>query len=211
MKYYFSNTPGEKVGPVTKPELVRLAQEGAVGETTRVRSFWRSKPAKRVSFLKSVFLNKRANEFKGMPIWKKVSAAAPSDAADSGSDAGPGTFDVLYRNECYFSPFWNRSRRYRRSLKITFWLLLLLFAGACAGFVWLFTTLLSKTTLLGVFGNVVFGFAAFFVLFPLAFSVVLCRHAIAKTYADEAAVRAAEDLRRMRILAEEEFKKGTGQ
>ena len=202
MKYYFSNTPAEKVGPVTKPELVRFAQEGAVRESTRVRSFWGSKPAKRVSFLRPVFRNGESNGGKGALVWDKEGVAAPS---------GSAAFDALYRNECYFSPFWNRSRRLRRSLKITFWLLLFLFAGACAGFVWLFTTLLSKTTLLGVFGNVVFGFAAFFVLFPLAFSVVLCRHAIAKTYADEAAVRAAEDLRRMRILAEEEFKKGAGQ
>ncbi|MBQ3388499.1 MAG: hypothetical protein IJG60_04735 [Thermoguttaceae bacterium] len=204
MKYYFSNTPAEKVGPVTKPELVRFVQEGAVRETTRIKSFWGSKPAKRVSFLRPVFQNMGANEAKGALTWVKESAA------DAGPADGSGSFAALYRNECYFSPFWNRSRRFRRSLKITFWLLLFLFAGACAGFVWLFTTLLSKTTLLGVFGNVVFGFAAFFVLFPLAFSVVLCRHAIAKTYADEAAVRAAEDLRRMRILAEEEFKKGAG-
>ena len=202
MKYYFSNTPAEKVGPVTKPELVRFVQEGAVRETTRVRSFWGSKPAKRVSFLRPVF---QSQGEKGALTWDKEGAAA-----QPGSDTGSASFAALYRNECYFSPFWNRSRRYRRSLKITFWLLLFLFAGACAGFVWLFTTLLSKTTLLGVFGNVVFGFAAFFVLFPLAFSVVLCRHAIAKTYADEAAVRAAEDLRRMRLLAEEEFKKGAG-
>ena len=200
MKYYFSNTPAEKVGPVTKPELVRFVQEGAVRETTRVTSFWCSKPAKRVSFLRPVFQNMAAGKAKG----------ALTPVREEGADAGSGSFAALYENECYFSPFWNRIRRFRRSLKITFWLLLFLFAGTCAGFVWLFVTLLSKTTLLGVLGNVVFGFAAFFVLFPLAFSLVLCRHAIAKTYADEAAVRAAEDLRRMRILAEEEFKKGTG-
>ena len=53
MSYYFSNSPGEKIGPVSRNELLDLVKSGIVTETTLVSSAWRRRAAGRLSFLKS--------------------------------------------------------------------------------------------------------------------------------------------------------------
>ncbi|MCR5359907.1 MAG: DUF4339 domain-containing protein [Thermoguttaceae bacterium] len=200
MSYYFSNSPGEKVGPVTREELVRLAESGVVVETSFVRSFCRNRPAGNLSFLKPVFDKKRETPNEGRLTWK----GAPSAPTDDG--AAPRALPFDYARDVYFAPFWNRSRRLRRMLKITFWLLLVLLLLAAALFAASFWFLAGKTTLLGMFGNVLFGLAAFIVIFPIAFSLILCRVGIVSTYAGEAKVRAAEDLRKLRMLGERKAK-----
>ncbi len=188
MKYYYSNSPGEKIGPAAGEELVRLAETGALAETARVKSLWRNHPAGEVGFLKEAF--KKRGDGNGL-TWQ-----------NGPENAGGEAFPPGYANDVYFSPFWKRSRRNRRMLKAAFWLLLVMLAGGAALFAGSFSFLAAKTTLLGIFGNILFGLTAFFVLFPVAFSLILCRLGIAATYAEEAQVRAAEDLRKIRLLNE---------
>ena len=194
MAYYYSNSPGEKIGPVTREQLVCLAEEGSLAETARILTRWRNRPARTLSFLKPAFEKKAEPEAAKSLAWRTVLS---KDATDR-----PAALPGGYAADVYFSPFWKRSRRLRRTLKIAFWGLLILLILAVVLFAGSFTFLAGKTTLLGVFGNIFFGLAAFFVIFPLVFSLILCRVGIASTYAHEAQVRAAEDLRKLRMLNE---------
>ena len=198
MAFCFSNSPGEKIGPVTREELVRLAEEGSITETTRVLTCWRNRSARTLSFLKPAFEKRAEQAAERKLTWQ---AAPPKETGNM-----PAALPCGYGGDIYFSPFWRRSRRLRRTLKIVFWGLLILLVLAAALFAGSFTFLAGKTTLLGVFGNVFFGLAAFFVIFPLFFSLILCRVGIASTYAHEAQVRAAEDLRKLRMLNESKRK-----
>ena len=202
MAFYFSNSPGEKIGPVTREELVRLAEEGNVTGTTRVLTYWRNRSARTLSFLKPAFERGKDGTSEDELTWRNTLSVSE----DAGG-AAPGTFPYGYAGDVYFVPFWRRSRRLRRTLKITFWLLLILLILAVVLFAGSFTFLAGKTTLLGIFGNVFFGLAAFFVIFPLFFSLILCRVGIASTYVHEAQVRAAEDLRKLRMLNESKSKR----
>ncbi|MBQ6158506.1 MAG: hypothetical protein IJJ20_05780 [Thermoguttaceae bacterium] len=201
MAFYFSNSPGEKIGPVTREELVRLAEEGNVAGTTRVLTYWRNRSARTLSFLKPAFERGKDGTSEDELTWRNTLSVSE----DAGG-AAPGTFPYGYAGDVYFVPFWRRSRRLRRTLKITFWLLLILLILAVGLFAGSFAFLAGKTTLLGIFGNVFFGLAAFFVIFPLLFSLILCRVGIASTYVHEAQVRAAEDLRKLRMLNESKSK-----
>ena len=201
MAVYFSNSPGEKIGPVTREELVRLAEEGNVAGTTRVLTYWRNRSARTLSFLKPAFERGKDGTSEDELTWRNTLSVSE----DAGG-AAPGTFPYGYAGDVYFVPFWRRSRRLRRTLKITFWLLLILLILAVGLFAGSFAFLAGKTTLLGIFGNVFFGLAAFFVIFPLLFSLILCRVGIASTYVHEAQVRAAEDLRKLRMLNESKSK-----
>ncbi len=201
MAFYFSNSPGEKIGPVTREELVRLAEEGNVTGTTRVLTYWRNRSARTLSFLKPAFERGKDGTSEDELTWRNTLSVSE----DAGG-AAPGTFPYGYAGDVYFVPFWRRSRRLRRTLKITFWLLLILLILAVGLFAGSFAFLAGKTTLLGIFGNVFFGLAAFFVIFPLFFSLILCRVGIASTYVHEAQVRAAEDLRKLRMLNESKSK-----
>ena len=201
MAFYFSNSPGEKIGPVTREELVRLAEEGNVTGTTRVLTYWRNRSARTLSFLKPAFERGKDGTSEDELTWRNTLSVSE----DAGG-AAPGTFPYGYAGDVYFVPFWRRSRRLRRTLKITFWLLLILLILAVGLFAGSFAFLAGKTTLLGIFGNVFFGLAAFFVIFPLLFSLILCRVGIASTYVHEAQVRAAEDLRKLRMLNESKSK-----
>lgn len=202
MAFYFSNSPGEKIGPVTREELVRLAEEGNVTGTTRVLTYWRNRSARTLSFLKPAFERGKDGTSEDELTWRNTLSVSE----DAGG-AAPGTFPYGYAGDVYFVPFWRRSRRLRRTLKITFWLLLILLILAVGLFAGSFAFLAGKTTLLGIFGNVFFGLAAFFVIFPLFFSLILCRVGIASTYVHEAQVRAAEDLRKLRMLNESKSKR----
>ena len=197
MSYYFSNSPGEKIGPVSRDELFGLAKSGVVSETTRVMSVWRRTPARKLSFLKPAFEREEETTGEESLAWRNTLSVSE----DAGG-AAPGSLPYGYAGDVYFAPFWKRSRRLRRTLKLTFWALLILLILAVVFFAGSFTFLAGKTTLLGVFGNAFFGLAAFVVIFPLAFSLILCRVGIVSTYADEAKVRAAEDLRKIRMLNE---------
>ena len=201
MAFYFSNSPGEKIGPVTREELVRLAEEGNVAGTTRVLTYWRNRSARTLSFLKPAFERGKDGTSEDELTWRNTLSVSE----DAGG-AAPGTFPYGYAGDVYFVPFWRRSRRLRRTLKITFWLLLILLILAVGLFAGSLAFLAGKTTLLGIFGNVFFGLAAFFVIFPLLFSLILCRVGIASTYVHEAQVRAAEDLRKLRMLNESKSK-----
>ena len=201
MAFYFSNSPGEKIGPVTREELVRLAEEGNVTGTTRVLTYWRNRSARTLSFLKPAFERGKDGTSEDELTWRNTLSVS-----EGAGGAAPGTFPYGYAGDVYFVPFWRRSRRLRRTLKITFWLLLILLILAVGLFAGSFAFLAGKTTLLGIFGNVFFGLAAFFVIFPLLFSLILCRVGIASTYAHEAQVRAAEDLRKLRMLNESKSK-----
>ena len=197
MAFYFSNSPGEKIGPVTREELVRLAEEGNVAGTTRVLTYWRNRSARTLSFLKPAFERGKDGTSEDELTWRNTLSVSE----DAGG-AAPGTFPYGYAGDVSFVPFWRRSRRLLRTLNITFWLLLILLILAVGLFAGSFAFLAGKTTLLGIFGNVFFGLAAFFVIFPLLFSLILCRVGIASTYVHEAQVRAAEDLRKLRMLNE---------
>ena len=201
MAFYFSNSPGEKIGPVTREELVRLAEEGNVTGTTRVLTYWRNRSARTLSFLKPAFERGKDGTSEDELTWRNTLSVS-----EGAGGAAPGTFPYGYAGDVYFVPFWRRSRRLRRTLKITFWLLLILLILAVGLFAGSFAFLAGKTTLLGIFGNVFFGLAAFFVIFPLFFSLILCRVGIASTYVHEAQVRAAEDLRKLRMLNESKSK-----
>ena len=201
MSYYFSNSSGEKIGPVSRDELFGLAKSGVVSEATLVMSVWRRLPAQKLSFLKPAFERGKDGTAEDDLTWRNTLSVSE----DAGG-AAPGTFPYGYAGDVYFVPFWKRNRRLRRTLKITFWLLLILLILAVGLFAGSFAFLAGKTTLLGVFGNVFFGLAAFFVIFPLLFSLILCRVGIASTYAHEAQVRAAEDLRKLRMLNESKSK-----
>ena len=167
----------EGMSPVALAEefvaLVRLAEEGNVAGTTRVLTYWRNRSARTLSFLKPAFERGKDGTSEDELTWRNTLSVSE----DAGG-AAPGTFPYGYAGDVYFVPFWRRSRRLRRTLKITFWLLLILLIGL----------------------------AAFFVIFPLLFSLILCRVGIASTYVHEAQVRAAEDLRKLRMLNESKSK-----
>ncbi|MBO7725342.1 MAG: DUF4339 domain-containing protein [Thermoguttaceae bacterium] len=201
MSYYFSNSPGEKIGPVSRNELLDLVKSGIVTETTLVSSAWRRRAAGRLSFLKSAFEKGKSEAPEDELSWRSTLSVSE----DAGT-AARGAFPYDYARDIYFAPFWKRSRRLRRTLKLAFWFLLSLLVLAVVLFAGSFTFLAEKTTLLGIFGNVFFGLTAFIVIFPLAFSLILCRVGIVSTYAGEAKVRAAEDLRKIRLLAETKAK-----
>lgn len=201
MSYYFSNSPGEKIGPVSRDELFGLAKSGVVSETTSVVSFWRHFPARKLSFLKPAFEREKDGTAKDDMTWRNTLSVS-----EESGGAAPGALPYGYAGDVYFAPFWKRCRRLRRTLKLVFWALLILLVLAVVLFAGSFTFLAGKTTLLGVFGNVFFGLAAFAVIFPLAFSLILCRVGIVSTYADEAKVRAAEDLRKIRMLNESKLR-----